>query len=90
MITPPPDPATRRTPLVVPPLGLDTTPLVLSLWLVPAGTSVVVGDRVVELSAGGVTIDLESPVTGRLAMQLIDEDETVRPGMTIAEFEVDA
>jgi pyruvate/2-oxoglutarate dehydrogenase complex dihydrolipoamide acyltransferase (E2) component len=42
---------------------------------------------VVELLAGGATIDLESPVAGRLVAHLVDEDEVVAPGMVIAEFE---
>jgi pyruvate/2-oxoglutarate dehydrogenase complex dihydrolipoamide acyltransferase (E2) component len=42
---------------------------------------------VVELLAGGATIDLESPVAGRLVAHLADEDEVVAPGMVIAEFE---
>jgi pyruvate/2-oxoglutarate dehydrogenase complex dihydrolipoamide acyltransferase (E2) component len=43
---------------------------------------------VVELLAGGATIDLESPVAGRRVSQLVDEDEAVTPGAVIAEFEV--
>ena len=49
---------------------------------------IVAGDRVVELAAGGVTIDLEAPVSGRLVAQFFDEDETVVAGAVIAEFEV--
>jgi pyruvate/2-oxoglutarate dehydrogenase complex dihydrolipoamide acyltransferase (E2) component len=59
----------------------------VSLWLVPEGAEVLEGDRVVELLAGGAIIDLESPVAGRLVVQLADEDELVTPGMVIAEFE---
>ena len=80
----------RRERLVVPDLGVDELPLTLSLWLVPEGAAVLAGDRVVELLAGGVTIDLDAPVTGRLAAQLVDEDERVAIGTVLAEFEVDA
>jgi len=48
---------------------------------------VLAGDRVVELVAGGVTIDLEAPVNGRLVARLADEDEPVAPGRVLAEFE---
>jgi pyruvate/2-oxoglutarate dehydrogenase complex dihydrolipoamide acyltransferase (E2) component len=61
----------------------------VSLWLLPPGTRVAAGDRVVELVAGGVTIDLQSPVSGRLVAQLVDEDEPITPGMVVAEFEAD-
>jgi pyruvate/2-oxoglutarate dehydrogenase complex dihydrolipoamide acyltransferase (E2) component len=77
-----------RRRLTVPELGLGDVPLMLSLWLVPPGARVVAGDRVAELAAGGVTIDLEAPVSGRLVEQLADEDETVATGAVIAEFEV--
>ena len=42
--------------LVVPDVGIVGVALVLSLWLVPEGTDVLEGDRVVELLGGGVTI----------------------------------
>lgn len=77
----------RREPLTVPDCGLVGCGLRLSLWLVPEGARVREGDRVVELLAGGATIDLESPVTGRLVAQLVEEDEEVAPGRVIAEFE---
>lgn len=81
-------PTAQRVPLVVPEFGLGSVPLVVSLWLVPRGTAVLAGDRVLELVAGGVTIDLEAPVSGRLVAQLVDEDEPVSAGTTVAEFEL--
>jgi pyruvate/2-oxoglutarate dehydrogenase complex dihydrolipoamide acyltransferase (E2) component len=75
----------QRERLVVPEFGLDV-PLAVALWLVPEGADVIEGDRVVQLVAGGVTIDLEAPVTGRLAACLVDEDEAVATGTVLAEF----
>ena len=72
--------------LVVPDVGIVGVALVLSLWLVPEGTDVLEGDRVVELLAGGVTIDLEAPVTGWLVRCFVDEDDVVAPGTVLAEF----
>ena len=72
--------------LVVPDVGIVGVALVLSLWLVPEGTDVLEGDRVVELLGGGVTIDLEAPVTGRLLRCLVDEDAPVAPGTVLAMF----
>lgn len=80
-------PPVRRVPLVVPECGLGDVPLTVSLWLVPAGAAVLAGDRVVELVSGGVTIDLEAPVSGRLVSQLVEEDEPVTAGMVAAEVE---
>jgi pyruvate/2-oxoglutarate dehydrogenase complex dihydrolipoamide acyltransferase (E2) component len=75
-------------PLIVPEHGLTGVPAVVSVWLVPVGTAVLAGDRIVELVAGGATIDLEAPVAGRLAAQLADEDEPVQAGRVVAELEV--
>ena len=72
--------------LVVPDVGIIGVTLVLSLWLVPEGTDVLEGDRVVELLGGGVTIDLEAPITGKLIRVLVDEDDAVAPGTVLAEF----
>ena len=83
----PKDAHPRREPLAVPDCGMMGVPVRVSLWLVPEGADVLEGDRVVELLAGGATIDLESPVAGRLVTQLVDEDEAVTPGTVIAEFE---
>jgi len=74
----------KRSQLCVPELGISGMPLTVSLWLVAEGAVVIEGDRVVELLAGGVTIDLEAPISGRL-VQLVDEDETVTAGAVIAE-----
>jgi 2-oxoisovalerate dehydrogenase E2 component (dihydrolipoyl transacylase) len=77
-----------RHRLVVPDLGLGPTRLVVSLWLIPEGSRVAAGDRVVELLADGVTVDLEAPVSGRLAARFADEDDPVCTGAVLAEFEV--
>ncbi len=73
-------------PLVVPDLTIEG-PVRVSLWLAPRGATVLAGDRIVELLAGAVTIDLEAPVAGRLARQLVDEDDVVGPGTVLAEIE---
>ncbi len=70
---------------MVPEFGLDV-PLAVAVWLVPQGAEVIEGDRVVQLAGGGVTIDLEAPVTGRLAACLVEEDDPVATGTVLAEF----
>lgn len=79
------DAAPAPAALVVPDLGLGDVRL--SLWLVPPGAAVLEGDRVAELVGRGATVDLEAPVTGRLVAWLVDEDETVGVGDTLALFE---
>lgn len=80
------DAASAPVRLTVPDLGLAGVTLVLSLWLVPEGSEVIEGDRVVELLAAGVTIDLAAPVSGRFERAFADEDDAVFPGTVLAEF----
>ena len=79
------NPATP-VPIVVPDLGLGETPLVLSLWLVPQGSNVLEGDRIVELATNPATVDLLAPVAGECVHQCVDEDTIVFPGMIVAEI----
>jgi pyruvate/2-oxoglutarate dehydrogenase complex dihydrolipoamide acyltransferase (E2) component len=88
MAATPPGSPPERARLVVPEFGVDV-PLAVAVWLVPQGTAVIEGDRVVQLVAGGATIDLEAPVTGRLAACLVEEDEPVVTGTVLAEFAAD-
>ena len=73
-------------PIIVPDLGLGETPVILSLWLVPQGSNVLEGDRVVELATNPATVDLLAPVAGQCVRQFVDEDTLVFPGMVIAEI----
>lgn len=74
-----------RVQLVAPEIGIAGA--CVSLWLVAEGAEVVEGDRVVELVAGGATVDLGAPVTGRLVTQFVDEDAPASAGTLLAEFE---
>ena len=72
--------------LVVPELGLPEVPIRVSVWLVPVGQNVSEGERVVQLCAGEVTVDLAAPASGRLATKLAEEDAEVTVGQTIAQI----
>lgn len=74
-------------PVVVPDLGIQDVPVVVSLWLVANGGRVEEGDRLVELLAGGATIDLEAPVAGRLVRQRVEEDDPVAVGDVIGDIQ---
>jgi pyruvate/2-oxoglutarate dehydrogenase complex dihydrolipoamide acyltransferase (E2) component len=73
----------RNHPILVPDLDLPGTPITLSAWLVGTGDHVVEGDRVAEVLAGPVTVDLESPATGILAEQLVAVDDVLAVGQSI-------
>ena len=73
--------------VVVPDLGIEGIVLTLSSWLVPEGSAVEEGERIVEILAGGVTVDIASPAAGELVRILVDEDDTVTPGTVVGEIE---
>jgi pyruvate/2-oxoglutarate dehydrogenase complex dihydrolipoamide acyltransferase (E2) component len=79
----------QRHPLVLPDLDVDHVPATISLWLVDLGSEVTEGDRLVEVLAGGATIDLPSPATGRLVETLVGEDDTVTAGAVLGIIETE-
>ena len=76
-----------KNELTVPDLGMDETPIMLSLWLIEVGDRVAEGDPVLEILAGPATVDLPSPVDGRLIEKLVDEDEPITVGQRLAIIE---
>ena len=70
-------------PLILPDLGLTDILVRTSLWLVPRGSFVREGDRVLEVLAGEVTFDVVSPATGVLFEQSTEEDEIVLEGQIL-------
>ncbi len=76
-----------RQNLVLPDLGLGELPITISLWLVEVGATVTEGDRLVELVADSVTVDLSAPASGRLIETLALEDEQVQIGQILGVIE---
>ena len=72
--------------LRMPDLGLPAGSVRVSLWLVDVGAQVAEGDRVLELVADGVTVDLSAPIDGLLKKKLIGEDDPVETGRRLAVF----
>ena len=67
-----------RVPIIMPDLDLPAQQAVtVSCWLIPLGRAVFEGDRVLELAAGEVTVDLTSPAGGRLFQKSVAEGEVV-------------
>jgi pyruvate/2-oxoglutarate dehydrogenase complex dihydrolipoamide acyltransferase (E2) component len=79
----------RRYLLVLPELGLGARTISASLWLVEPGAEVNAGDRLLEVLAGSVTIDLPSPASGVLVETYVDEDEPLAVGQRLAMIESD-
>jgi len=76
-----------RHELILPELGIDDVPITLSLWLLRQGCRVRAGDRVAEILAGPVTVDLSAEVDGVLVETLVDEDEPLSVGRSLAVIE---
>ncbi len=73
--------------LILPELGIDDQPIVVSLWLIEEGSRVEAGDQVLEVLAGAATVDLPAPADGRLVETLVAEDEPLRVGQRLAVIE---
>lgn len=73
-----------RHSITAPDLDLPGVPMTLSAWLASVGDMVVEGDRVAEILAGDVTVDVESPATGILAEKLVVVDDQLNVGQPIA------
>ena len=66
-----------RVLIVLPDLDLGDQTVTASTWLVPEGREVVQGDRLLEVCAGDVIVDLPAPATGKLVDCSVAEGETV-------------
>jgi pyruvate/2-oxoglutarate dehydrogenase complex dihydrolipoamide acyltransferase (E2) component len=70
-------------------LDLPTQTVTVNCWLVARGRPVVEGDRVIELVAGEVSVDLSAPASGRLVEQTAREGAAVVPEQVLGVIETD-
>jgi pyruvate/2-oxoglutarate dehydrogenase complex dihydrolipoamide acyltransferase (E2) component len=73
--------------IVMPDLELPEVQARVSVWLVRLGTRVTTGDRLVEIVAGDVTVDLSAPITGVFVEKCLAEDEPVQAGQVLGRIE---
>jgi pyruvate/2-oxoglutarate dehydrogenase complex dihydrolipoamide acyltransferase (E2) component len=67
-----------HVPLLMPDLDLPPQQAItVSCWLVPLGREVLEGDRLLEVSAGEVLVDLPAPTAGRLVQKSVADGEIV-------------
>ena len=74
----------RRSELVLADLGLPGVVIHASGWLVELGAEVAAGDRLLEVLAGSVTVDLPAPASGVLSQCLVNEDDELQVGQVLA------
>lgn len=73
-----------HVPFLMPDLDLPIQQAItVSCWFIPLGRAVCEGDRLVELSAGEVLVDLPAPTTGRLVQKSVSEGQIVRANQVL-------
>lgn len=77
-----------RRQLSLPDFDLPGVTPTATSWLADLGARVVEGDRLLEISAGEITVDLSSPATGILARRCVGIDQPLKAGQVLAWIEV--
>jgi pyruvate/2-oxoglutarate dehydrogenase complex dihydrolipoamide acyltransferase (E2) component len=78
----------QRVELRLPDLDLGTTIVTACSWHAAVGARVVEGDRLLEVLAGEVTVDLAAPASGRLIERCVEVDEPLTIGRVLAVIEI--
>ncbi|MEX2173769.1 MAG: lipoyl domain-containing protein [Pirellulaceae bacterium] len=73
--------------LRLPDFDLGAAPITACAWHVGLGQRVVEGDRLIEVLAAEVTIDLPAPATGTLVRRCVAIDEPLSLGQLLAVIE---
>lgn len=76
-------PAMPQVPLQLPDLDLGEFPVLACSWLAEQGSHVVQGDRLLEVVAGEVSVDLEAPASGRLVQRCVGPEDVLTVGQTL-------
>ncbi len=77
-----------RVELRMPDLDLPGVIATVSSWYAAAGSRVVEGDRILEVLAGDVAVDLAAPASGTLEERCVDIDEQLHINQVLAVIEV--
>ncbi len=76
-----------KTEVKVPNFAEGGTKIKLRQWLVSVGQDVKVGENIAEATTDKISIFIESPVDGKIANLLVEENDTVFIGDVVAEIE---
>ncbi|ADB15159.1 biotin/lipoyl attachment domain-containing protein [Pirellula staleyi DSM 6068] len=79
----------RRVNFSMPSLDLGGVPLRTIAWLAPQGSRVVEGEKLLEVLAGEIAVELTAPATGILAQRLVGTSEPLHIGQVLAIIESD-
>ena len=78
------------TDIKVPPVGESITEAIVVEWLVPVGAMVKVDQELVALETDKITVNVPSPVAGRLVEQVVKVDGKVEIGHVFARIDQSA
>jgi pyruvate/2-oxoglutarate dehydrogenase complex dihydrolipoamide acyltransferase (E2) component len=76
-----------RVELRLPHFDLAEMPVVACSWYAVVGQRVVEGDRLLEILAGDITVDLAAPASGVLVERLVELDDPLETGQRLAIIE---
>ena len=80
----------RIVKVIVPEFELANAVLRVSVWHVKTGQRLNFGDRLLEIWAGDIIVDIPAPIDGVLGKRLVEEDETVVCGQPVAMIRADS
>ena len=78
----------ERIELRMPDLDLPGTTVTACSWHAAVGSRVVEGDRLLEVLAGEVTVDLAAPASGKLVQRCVEIDEQLQINQLLAVIEI--
>jgi pyruvate/2-oxoglutarate dehydrogenase complex dihydrolipoamide acyltransferase (E2) component len=73
-----------KAELRMPDLDLPGAVMTACSWYAPLGARVVEGDRLLEVLAGEVTVDLAAPASGKLVQRCVEIDDRLTVGQLLA------
>ena len=73
--------------LTLPDFDLPGVTIVASAWHAKLGQRVIEGDRLIEIAAGDVAVDLSAPATGVLIEQCVRIDDPLTLGQVLARIQ---
>lgn len=77
------DKAMPQVSLQLPDLDLGEIPVLACSWLAEQGSRVVEGDRLLEVVAGEVSVDLAAPASGRLIQRCVGPEDRLSVGQVL-------
>lgn len=77
----------NECPVLLPDFDLPSVRQFVSAWHATVGQRVVAGDRLLEITAGDVTIDLPVPTSGVLIQRCVATDDPLQVGQLLARIQ---